>query len=87
MGNASSALSNAIRLGTVAEVNLANARCRLQVGEMLTDYLPWVVTLAGTTIIWSAPAIGEQVVVFDTPRVPQTLKTLVARSAVQTLQG
>ncbi|MGQ5250733.1 phage baseplate assembly protein V, partial [Xanthomonas arboricola pv. corylina] len=28
MGNASSALSNAIRLGTVAEVNLVNARCR-----------------------------------------------------------
>ncbi|MCC4618330.1 hypothetical protein LL972_20440, partial [Xanthomonas campestris pv. asclepiadis] len=40
MGNASSALSNAIRLGTIAEVNLVNARCRVQVGEMLTDYLP-----------------------------------------------
>ncbi|AOD13552.1 phage baseplate assembly protein V [Xanthomonas fragariae] len=65
MGNASSALSNAIRLGTVAEVNLATARCRVQVGEMLTDYLPWVVTLAGTTIIWSAPSIGEQVVVLS----------------------
>ncbi|WP_372168718.1 phage baseplate assembly protein V [Xanthomonas axonopodis] len=65
MGNASSALSNAIRLGTVAEVNLATSRCRLQVGEMLTDYLPWVVTLAGTTIVWSPPAIGEQVVVLS----------------------
>ena len=32
---------------------------------MLTDYLPWVVTLAGTTIIWSAPAIDEQVVVLS----------------------
>ncbi|MBB4591867.1 phage baseplate assembly protein V [Xanthomonas cannabis] len=65
MGNASSALSNAIRLGAVAEVNLVHARCRVQVGEMLTDYLPWVVTLAGSTIIWSAPAIGEQVVVLS----------------------
>lgn len=55
-------LGNLIRLGTVAELNLAAARCRVQTGDILTDWLPWFVPRAGDTIEWSAPAVGEQVV-------------------------
>lgn len=53
-------LNNLIRLGTVAEVD--GVRCRVRSGEVLTDYLPWLVIAAGNTIEWSAPSIGEQVV-------------------------
>src|SRR5690242_3108649 len=51
---------NLIRLGTVAEVDLATARCRVRSGEVLTDLLPWWVPRAGDTIEWSSPTVGEQ---------------------------
>ncbi len=56
-------LSNLIRLGTVAEVDLAAAACRVQTGELVTAFLPWLVAAAGDTISWSAPSVGEQVTV------------------------
>lgn len=60
-----SRLSNQIRLGTVAQVDLAQARCRVQTGGMVTDYLPWFVTAAGNLITWSPPTVGEQVFVLS----------------------
>lgn len=53
-------LGNAIRLGTVAEVDLGAARCRVDTGEVKTDFVPWFVPRAGQTIEWSAPVVGEQ---------------------------
>lgn len=53
-------LGNAIRLGTVAEVDLGTARCRVDTGEVKTDFVPWFVPRAGATIEWSAPVVGEQ---------------------------
>lgn len=53
-------LGNVIRLGTVAEVDLAMARCRVDTGEVRTDFVPWFVPRAGDTIEWSAPVAGEQ---------------------------
>ncbi|MFC3549451.1 phage baseplate assembly protein V [Lysobacter cavernae] len=53
-------LGNAIRLGTVAEVDLAAARCRIDTGDIKTDFVPWFVPRAGQTIEWSAPVAGEQ---------------------------
>lgn len=57
--------SNQIRLGTVAEVDLAKALCRVQSGEILTDWLHWLVGYAGQRVEWSAPSVGEQVVVLS----------------------
>lgn len=51
---------NLIRLGTVAEVDLAAARCRVSTGQIQSDFVPWFVPRAGQTIEWSAPTIGEQ---------------------------
>lgn len=51
---------NLIRLGTVAQVDHGAARCRVQTGELLTDWIPWLVPRAGAVIEWSAPNIGEQ---------------------------
>ena len=54
-------LNNLFRLGTVTEVDLAAARCRVQSGEMHTDFLPWVSAAAGNVSIWCPPCAGEQV--------------------------
>jgi len=51
---------NLIRLGTVAELDLGVARCRIRTGEITTDWIPWLVPRAGSTMEWSAPSIGEQ---------------------------
>lgn len=56
---------NLIRLGTVAQVDLELALCRVQTGDILTNWLPWLAPRAGTTIDWSAPSPGEQVVLLS----------------------
>lgn len=55
-------LSNMIRLGTVAQLDTAAARVRVDLGGVLTDWIPWLAARAGATRAWSAPRAGEQVV-------------------------
>ena len=56
-------LANMIRLGSVSALDEANARVQVKVGGLTTDWLPWLTSRAGATRTWSAPRIGEQVVV------------------------
>ena len=56
-------MANVIRLGTVAELDDANARVRVQADEFMTDWLPWITMRAGPDRTWWAPEPGEQVVV------------------------
>lgn len=58
-------LDNLIRLGTIAEVDHAAARCRVKSGRLLTTWLPWVALRAGTTLDWNPPTEGEQCVLFS----------------------
>jgi len=58
-------LANAIRLGTVARVDYVHARVRIQMGTILTDWLPWVTHRAGPDVTWWAPELAEQVVVLS----------------------
>ncbi|MFT4327287.1 MAG: phage baseplate assembly protein V [Wolbachia pipientis] len=59
-------LDNLIRLGTVEEVNCGMAKVRVKmIGNILTDWLPWVTARAGEDRSWSAPSIGEQVIVLS----------------------
>lgn len=62
---ASRRVNNVLRLGTVAEVRLAApARCRVQTGDNLTDWLPWLTLRAGGRAggtAWWPPVVGEQV--------------------------
>lgn len=51
---------NMLRLGTVAEVDHAAARCRVASGSIVTDWLPWIAAHAADTASWSPPAPGEQ---------------------------
>lgn len=58
-------IENLIRIGTVAEVDHGAWRCRVQTGELLTGWLPWFSTRAGTTRDWDSPTVGEQVMIFS----------------------
>ncbi|KAF1072700.1 MAG: hypothetical protein GAK45_00135 [Pseudomonas citronellolis] len=58
-------LENLIRLGTIALVDLAAARVRVQSGELLTGWLPWQSARAGTVREWDPPTAGEQVLVLS----------------------
>ena len=55
------ALANLLRLGTVAALDVAEARVKVDIGGLITDWLPWVTGRAGATRTWSAPRAGEQV--------------------------
>ena len=57
-------LQNLIRLGTIAEVKGAKARVRLG-PTLTTEWLKWATPHAGSTRTWSAPTVGEQVIVFS----------------------
>lgn len=58
-------LENLIRLGTVAEVDHAAARVRVQSGQLLTGWLPWLAPRAGADREWNPPTPGEQVLVLS----------------------
>jgi phage baseplate assembly protein V len=58
-------LANIIRLGVIKEANYKQARVRVQIGKLLTDWLPWVSGRAGSDRSWSAPSVGEQVVLLS----------------------
>ena len=58
-------LDNLIRPGTVHSVDHAAARCRVQSGALVTDWLPWLSPRAGSTREWSPPTIGEQVMLLS----------------------
>ncbi|WP_158935303.1 phage baseplate assembly protein V [Burkholderia sp. S171] len=50
---------NGLRKGTV--IGLSGALCRVESGELTTDWIQWFVPCAGETIEWLAPSIGEGV--------------------------
>lgn len=56
-------LANIIRVGVISQLDEANARVKVSVGGLSTDWLPWITARAGATRTWSAPRPGEQVVV------------------------
>ena len=56
-------ISNAFRIGTISAVDHGAGVCRVKTDDNDTDWLPWFIPRAGKTIEWSAPSIGEQVMV------------------------
>ncbi len=56
-------LNNLIQLGQVSAVDPGQGLCRVETGDITTDWLPWLVPRAGETRDWSAPTVGEQVIV------------------------
>lgn len=53
-----------LMLGKVAELDEATARARVDADGLLTDWIPWMAARAGSGVrTWSAPEVGEQVVI------------------------
>ncbi|WP_037036575.1 phage baseplate assembly protein V [Rahnella sp. WP5] len=59
------AVRDIIRIGVVAEVNTTLGVCRVQTGELLTDWLHWLTSRAGSSRTWWAPSVGEQVLLLS----------------------
>ena len=58
-------LRNLIRIGTVSAVDLQRGRCRVRSGDNETGWLSWLSARAGRSRVWSAPSVGEQVLVLS----------------------
>lgn len=57
-------LTQLIRLGTIAEVDVEYAKVKVKLGENQTGWRPWLTT-AGRLKTWNPPVVGEQVVVLS----------------------
>lgn len=55
-------IRNLIRIGVVTAVD-AKKGCRVQIGDLETDWLNWLTVRAGKTRTMNAPSIGEQVLI------------------------
>lgn len=53
-------IGNIIQIGTIETVDLAEATCRVRVGDTVTGDICWIVQRAGKTRTWSPPSVGEQ---------------------------
>ncbi|MBS9528966.1 MULTISPECIES: phage baseplate assembly protein V [Wolbachia] len=58
-------LANIVRIGVVKEVDYEKAKVRVKIGELLTDFLPWITSRAGEERSWLPPSINEQVVILS----------------------
>lgn len=58
-------LNNLVTIGTVAEVDTQAARCRVTIGELKTDWLPWLTARAGADKDWWPVTEGEQVLILS----------------------
>ena len=56
-------IANLVMIGTIVEVDAAAVRARVRIGDMTTALLPWISPRAAVMNVWTAPAIGEQVMV------------------------
>lgn len=56
---------NAIRIGTVEELDADIARVRIKIGDLLTDWIPWLTHRAGNDVSWWCPSKGEQMLVLS----------------------
>ena len=56
-------LGNVLMVGVVAELDATNALVKVNANGLTTDWIPWVVRRAGPNATWSAPEVGEQVVI------------------------
>ncbi len=58
-------LANIIRLGQIFAVDYEAAKARVKIGNLETDWLPWITSNSGETKNWNPPEIDEQVIVLS----------------------
>lgn len=62
LGEMDRRLGNALRFGRVAQVDVATGQVKVDLGDLVTDWVPWTTPRAGNDRVWSTPDVGEQVV-------------------------
>lgn len=55
-------LANIIRIGTIFEIDFETAKARVKIGDLETDWIPWINSNSGSTNSWNPPEIDEQVI-------------------------
>lgn len=63
LGELDRRMGNVVRFGTVSEVDAANGLARVDLGDLVTDWLPWTTPSAGNDRVWNTPDVGQQVVI------------------------
>ena len=58
-------LANIIRLGQIFAINYEIAKARVKIGQLETDWLPWITSNSGNNKSWNPPEIDEQVIVLS----------------------
>lgn len=58
-------LLNIVRIGVVTEVDADEWLCRVQTGNLETNWLNWLTMRAGKSRTWWKPSVGEQVLLLS----------------------
>lgn len=58
-------LANIIRLGQIFEIDYEIAKARVKIGDLETDWLPWITANSGSNNSWNPPEIDEQVIILS----------------------
>ena len=58
-------LANIIRIGTIFEIDFEAAKARVKIGDLETDWLPWVNANSGANNSWNPAEIDEQVIILS----------------------
>ena len=58
-------LANIIRLGQIFAIDYEAAKARVKIGNLETDWLPWLTSNSGANKSWNPPEIDEQVIVLS----------------------
>lgn len=58
-------LANIIRIGAIFEIDHEAAKARVKIGDLMTNWLPWVNSNSGANNSWNPPEIDEQVIILS----------------------
>ncbi len=58
-------LANIIRLGSIQEIDYQRALATVKIGELETDWLPWITANSGNNKNWNPIELDQQVVVLS----------------------
>lgn len=64
-GEADRRLANIMRQGTIHAVDPATSMVQVDLGDLVTDWIPWTTPRAGDDRIYTTPDVGEQVVILS----------------------
>lgn len=65
LGEMDHRLANIIRFGTIDQLDAVNRLVTVDIGDLVTDWMPWAALRAGADGEYWAPEPGEQVIVFS----------------------